>query len=80
MTANSGQPNSELAHLTQHDLAQRWRLSHRTLEKWRSLGTGVPYLKVGGRVLYRLADVEAFEVKRKRLPAPDEPDQSEIDR
>lgn len=35
--------------------------SHRTLERWRYSGQGPAFLKLGGRVLYRLADVEAFE-------------------
>ena len=46
-------------HLTQDDLAQRWRISARTLERWRWLQEGPQFLKIGGRVVYRLADVEA---------------------
>ena len=57
-----------VVHLTQWDLARRWKMSHRTLERWRHRGTGVPYLKIGGRVAYCLADVEAYEAERKRLP------------
>lgn len=49
-------------HLHQVELARRWKLSPRTLERWRWEGVGPQYLKVGGRVLYRLNDVEAFEV------------------
>jgi hypothetical protein len=48
-------------HLHQEDLARRWRLSSRTLERWRWLQQGPAYLKVGGRVVYRLSDVEAYE-------------------
>jgi hypothetical protein len=47
--------------LNQIDLARRWRISPRTLERWRWLGEGPRYLKLGGRVLYRLADIEAYE-------------------
>ncbi len=50
-----------IKHLHQVDLARRWKLSPRTLERWRWLGCGPAYLKVGGRVLYRLEDVEAYE-------------------
>jgi hypothetical protein len=45
-------------------------MSHRTLERWRWEGKGPRYLKVGGRVLYRLADIEAFE--RQGLSTPEE--------
>lgn len=47
--------------LNQIDLARRWRISPRTLERWRWLGEGPRYLKLGGRVLYRTADIEEFE-------------------
>lgn len=52
-------------HLNQIDLSRRWGISHRTLERWRYLGEGPAFLKIGGRVLYRLEDVEMFE-KRNR--------------
>ncbi|PKP69529.1 MAG: hypothetical protein CVT82_10450 [Alphaproteobacteria bacterium HGW-Alphaproteobacteria-4] len=48
-------------HLNQIDLANRWNISHRTLERWRWTGTGPAFLKLGGRVVYRSEDVEAFE-------------------
>ena len=57
---------SPVRHLNQIELARRWRLSHRTLERWRWLGEGPQYLKIGGRVVYRLEDVEAFEVGKMR--------------
>jgi len=50
-----------ISHLNQVHLARRWSVSPRTLERWRWLSQGPSYLKVGGRVLYRLTDVEAFE-------------------
>ena len=48
-------------HVDQKDLAQRWRMSPRTLEQWRWQGRGPRFLKIGGRVVYRFADIEAFE-------------------
>ena len=54
-----------IRHLTQLDLARRWAMSPRSLERWRWTGVGgPPFLKVGGRVVYRLADIEAFEAER----------------
>jgi hypothetical protein len=50
-----------ITHLHQEDLAKRWRVSPRTLERWRYLQIGPPYLKIGGRVVYRLADIEEYE-------------------
>jgi hypothetical protein len=53
-------------HLNQVELARRWRISPRTLERWRWSGHGPPYMKIGGRVVYRLADIEAFEAAQTR--------------
>lgn len=48
-------------HLNQIDLSDRWNISHRTLERWRWTGEGPPYIKLGGRVVYRLEDIEEYE-------------------
>ena len=48
-------------HFNQIELSRRWSLSPRTLERWRWLKQGPHYLKVGGRVVYRLEDIELFE-------------------
>ena len=53
-------------HLDQKALAQRWSISPRTLERWRWCGTGPRYLKIGGRVLYRLQDIDAYEARQLR--------------
>ena len=55
-----------LKHLNQHDLARRWRISPRTLERWRWLKQGPTYLKVGGHVIYRMEDVESYEAEQRR--------------
>ncbi len=55
-----------IQHFNQVELSRRWRLSPRTLERWRFQGTGPQYLKVGGRVVYRLEDVEAYEAEQLR--------------
>ena len=49
-------------HLTPAELAARWRVSPRTLERWRVNGTGPCWLKLCGRVVYRQEDVDLFEV------------------
>ena len=48
-------------HINQKQLARRWNLSPRTLERWRYFGGGPAFLKLGGRVLYRLEDIERYE-------------------
>ena len=48
-------------HLNQVELAKRWNISPRTLERWRFLKSGPCYLKIGWRVVYRVEDIEAFE-------------------
>jgi len=53
-------------HLNQVVLARRWDISERTLERWRWLKQGPRYIKLGGRVIYRLEDVEKFEQAQSR--------------
>ena len=55
--ANAG----SLRHLNQKQLAERLGLSERTIEGWRYRGKGPDYLRLEGRIAYRLADVERFE-------------------
>lgn len=56
--------------MDQKELAARWRISHRTLERWRWAGEGPQYMKIGGRVVYRLEDITAFEQEVIRLGTP----------
>lgn len=57
-------------HLSQTELANRWRMSPRTLERWRFTGEGPRFMKIGGRVVYRLEDIEAFEALQLRQVTP----------
>ena len=43
------------------DLASRWRLSERTLERWRQQGDGPKFVKLGSRVSYPAEAVAEFE-------------------
>jgi Helix-turn-helix domain len=55
------------------DLARRWKYSPRTLENLRWRKKGPPYLKLNGRVIYRLEDIEAYEAQHLRNgPLPPE--------
>ena len=53
-----------IKHLNQLELSRRWSVSPRSLERWRWTGVGPHFLKVGGRVVYRLTDIEEFEAER----------------
>ena len=59
--------------LNQVQLADRWHMSPRTLERWRWLGQPPRFTKIGGKVLYRLEDVEAFEGTQLRQHTPRRP-------
>jgi len=53
-------------HLNQRQLADRWDVSEATLERWRTEGIGPVFLKLQGRVLYRVEDVESYETDSLR--------------
>jgi hypothetical protein len=59
-----------IRHLNQIELSRRWGFSPRTLEGWRWFGKGPTFVKVGGRVLYRLKDIETFEATQLRQRTP----------
>ena len=46
---------------TEIELAQRWAISPKTLQRWRLEGRGPRYLKLSKRVSYQITEVMAFE-------------------
>jgi len=46
--------------LTACETARYLRCSLRTLDRERADGRGCPFVRIGGRIRYRRADVEAF--------------------
>lgn len=53
-------------YLNQIELAARWRISPRTLERWRWRRIGPDFIKVGGSVRYSVDEVRRFENERRR--------------
>ncbi|GAA3817830.1 DNA-binding protein [Nocardioides panacisoli] len=51
--------------LTRDQLAERWHISPLSLRNLASLGKGPAVTKIGARPLYRLADVEAYELAHR---------------
>jgi hypothetical protein len=51
------------------ELSQRWDIPESTLRYWRCAGTGPPYVKLGGRIKYDLADVDRYIRANKRMPS-----------
>jgi len=51
--------------ISQNELAQRWKISIKTLQRWRGLQTGTKFTKLQNRaVRYHLDDIKAYEVQR----------------
>ena len=69
----------QVIHLGQKELAERWRMSEATLERWRSDRIGPVFLKIMGRVLYRLIDIEGFEVASLKGTFVEQSDQVALD-
>jgi hypothetical protein len=51
------------------ELSGIWGVPESTLRYWRSAETGPPYVKLGGRIKYDLADVERYVRANKRMPS-----------
>jgi predicted DNA-binding transcriptional regulator AlpA len=54
-------------HLTTKEAAKRLRLAEATLKNWRVSGAGPRYLKFGRKVLYPLAEIDAWEKAKLRV-------------
>jgi hypothetical protein len=50
--------------LTETEVAERQNRSVKTLQNQRVIGNGIPFLKLGRSVRYRLSDVIAWEEAR----------------
>ena len=57
--------------LNQREAAELCRLSPRTLERYRCTGFGPVYRKLGRRVLYSPADIDAWIASRVRTSTSD---------
>jgi glucose-6-phosphate 1-dehydrogenase len=47
--------------LTTDEVADRWRISPRTIEGWRDKGIGPAYMKIGNRVRNHIDVIERAE-------------------
>jgi len=64
--------NGEI-YLTEAEFSQRYHLGRRTLQRWRQSGDGPPWCRLGHRrVIYRLADIEAWAAARTYRHRADE--------
>ena len=52
--------NGEAGLLTTEEAAAYLRMRPQTMVKWRSLGTGPFFVRVGGRVFYRHAELDHY--------------------
>ena len=50
---------------TDEELSQRLKISRRSLQDYRNQGR-IPYIKLGGKILYRSSDVERMLEERYR--------------
>jgi hypothetical protein len=51
------------------ELSEIWGTPESTLRYWRCAEVGPPYVKLGGRIKYDLADVELYVRANKRMPS-----------
>jgi len=52
--------------LTESELARRWRISARSLQRWRATARGPGFLRIGRRILYEPDAVARFEAAARR--------------
>ena len=58
---------SDLALMTEEEVAQYLRVKPSTLRNWRFRKIGPPYCKIGGTVRYRTADISEYMLANRAL-------------
>ncbi|WP_421934275.1 helix-turn-helix transcriptional regulator [Phenylobacterium sp.] len=64
-------PGASPRFLRTPEAARYLSLSHRTLEKHRTYGTGPAYRKLGGRVVYAVEDLQAWADRGAKISTSD---------
>ena len=54
-------------YLTENEAAEHFKISARTLQRWRQAGLGLPFRRFGGLVRYSLSDLEAWAARQSHL-------------
>ena len=57
--------------LTERELAQLFRVSVRTVQRWRLTGDGPPFCAFGGRRIYPREDAMSWALTRRRRSTSD---------
>lgn len=65
-SSTPGRSANDGRHLIEAELARRWRISPRTLARWRRAGRAPPHLMLGRTAIYPIDAVEAFELAHLR--------------
>ena len=55
--------NNEFELLSEKEVENIYKINARTLQRERTVGTGIPYVKLGKRVRYKKGDVEKYITK-----------------
>lgn len=63
---NAQKGQSALAFMTERELASRWKISARTLQRWRKERYGPAWASIGGSIRYPEASVLAYETAHLR--------------
>ena len=58
--------SSKKEFLTTKELADRWRVTEKSVLKWRKEGKAPPFYTIHNRILYKLADVQELEQAKRK--------------
>lgn len=64
--------HSVMVIISEELLAERWFCSVSRIQSWRSQKIGPPYLKMMGRILYRVSDIETYEQSCLVIPGAEQ--------
>lgn len=54
-----------MEYVTEREVAQRYGVKLKTVQKWRRLKVGPAYHRIEGSIRYSIADLEAYDKSRR---------------
>ena len=67
MTSTSKKP----IFLTANELAERWRTTRDSVQRWRTDGKPPNFYQINGTILYKLAEIEDLEKANRKIITSD---------
>src|SRR5271156_82089 len=74
----TSEPDLLADYILEPDLAKQWKVTERTLRRYRHMPNGLPYLLLGGSIYYRIQSAAAWLASLEKRPNPRKGGQGQV--